>query len=114
MTTINVSHKGQNFQLVIARRPITLEFLYRVCQGAYNISLFEYVRNNQGDEDSPYHIEGLRDFCLTALSPDQDILVSPSPGESLLFSDFLVPLIGYKPELWTPEQVFELFLSQTA
>lgn len=112
---MKIWHNNVEFDLVIARRPITMEFLYRVCLYAYNESLFSYVRNNNGEV---FYIEDLGFFQLEALDPLQDITVSgyslDDKAPTLLFSDFIAPTLGYKPELLTADEVFELYLQQSA
>lgn len=104
------------FSLQVSKRPITMQYLYRICRGAYNEDLFSFVRTHQAlykplMYSLPEYNTG--EFQLLALDPLQDLRVY-LPDQSILFSDFLVPILGYKPELWTADKVFELFLQQTA
>jgi hypothetical protein len=112
-TAIEIYHKDVSYSLVVAKRPITMMFLYRIVRFAYNESLYSYVRNNQSD-NSDYYIPGLGAFQLQALDPGTDITVVRLGGHPVSLARYLTPMLGYTPELWSEEQVFEQFLAQTA
>lgn len=112
---IYIVYGGQTYELLVARKPITMQFLYRLVQGAYNVDLYSFVRNNQARGSEPYYSPHFGAFNLQALDPLQDIRLCYI-GQELQspLASVLAPVLCFTPELWSDDQVFEQFLAQTA
>ena len=114
MQAIELLHNGNSLRLEVAQNPVTIEWLYRVCSGLDNESLYLFVRRNP---KAVYVITGLGYFSLCVGSPDEDVRVTEINGakqESLLFSDFIAPILHRKPGLLSKDELWDLYLAQAA